>query len=148
MEVCICVVFIVVLLSSPLFLTKRQKATLAEFPCISHLSCYRTKLGSTCPHVVKPTYQHHCSEGECRVYCRCQARSPRSSCSKDSSSPMGFRERVLKAKEGEGHMVDDQFMHNAVIGWWWGNRAVTGVNIFTPQALAGLGPLCSWSSCS
>ena len=76
MEVCICVVFIVVLLSSPLFLTKRQKAMLAEFPCISHLSCYRTKLGSTCPHVVKPTYQHHCSEGECRVYCRCQARSP------------------------------------------------------------------------
>ena len=55
MEVCICVIFIVVLLSSSLFLTKRQKAMLVEFQCILHLSCYRAKLGSTCPHVVKPT---------------------------------------------------------------------------------------------
>lgn len=37
MEVCICVIFIVVLLSSSLFLTQRQKAMLVEFQCISTL---------------------------------------------------------------------------------------------------------------
>lgn len=65
-------------------------------------------------------------EGRCRVYCRHQARSPGSSCSKDPppNSLVAFRERLLKTEGGrEGGWGSHQRVSEPKVG---------SVNTYTP----------------
>ena len=45
-----------------------------------------------------------CDEGKSSAYCRCQARSPDSQCSKYSISPMTFKEKFFRDRVREGVM--------------------------------------------
>lgn len=47
------------------------------------------------------------------------------SCSKNPKISEGFQQNLFKDKVREkGHRVCDQLLHNSLIGWRWGHRAV------------------------
>ena len=97
--------------------------------------CYRTKLGSACLHLVKPMYWQQVAGKKSMVFIAGhQVRSPGQLALKIPELPDGFRQVIFKGQMREGHpRVFDQFVHNSLIGWWWGQD---GAN---DQSSIGLG---------
>ena len=58
----------------------------------------RTKLGSTRPSAVKPSYRHGVVVKETAAFTAGPSKAQSGSCSKDPSSPMGFRKAFLEAR--------------------------------------------------
>ena len=78
----------------------------------------------TC-HMAKPICWHQVVVKESIVFITgCKARRTDSSGSKDPNSPMAVREGFFKTVRERGLGVCDQLVHNSLIGWWWGNRAL------------------------
>ena len=80
--------------------------------------------GSTWLHAVKPIYSHRVVVKENAVFIAGhQARSPGQLVLK---TPNGFQENIFKGQvREESCRVCDQLVHSSLIGWWWGNRAVS-----------------------
>ena len=100
--------------------------------CLTY--CYRTKLGSTCPHAVKPIYWHEVvvKEGAAFIAGH-QARSPGKLVLKRPWTPNGFQGKVFKDRVREGSCeVYDQLVDSLLTGWWWGNRESTS-SVFWSQ---------------
>ena len=64
-----------------------------------------------------------CVEGKSSAYCRCQARSPDSRCSKHSNSPMTFKEKFFRDRAREGVM---KCVISSWIFFWMVGGEVTG----------------------
>ena len=90
--------------------------------------CYQTKLGSTCPHAVKPIYCYEVVVKESTAFIAGhQARSPGQLVVKRPWTPHGFQGKVFKDREREGSCeVCDQLVDSLLTGCWW-----SGVNILS-----------------
>ena len=106
--------------------------------------CFRTKLGSACPHTLKPIYWHHvvCGKGEYNVYCRALSNKNEQRVLKRPEFSMAFRGGVLKAVWGRGCRVCDQLVHHSRIGWHQGEISSV-INLLVSN---GLGSMCLWSA--
>ena len=109
----------------------KQGLAISSF-CLTY--CYRTKLGSTCPHAVKPIYWYEVVVKESAAFIAGhQARNPGKLVLKRPWTPNGFQGKVFKDRVREGSCeVYDQLVDSLLTGWWWGNRESTS-SIFWPQ---------------
>lgn len=95
---------------------------------LSMTRCHWPKPGSTHPNAVKSIYWHRAVMKKSAAFiARCQARSPgQLMLKRQPKFPDGFQGSVFKAQVKEGsHKVCDQPVHWPLIGWWWGDRAVS-----------------------
>ena len=103
----------------------KQGLAVSSF-CLTY--CYQTKLGSTCPHAVKPIYCYEVVVKESTAFIAGhQARSPGQLVVKRPWTPHGFQGKVFKDREREGSCeVCDQLVDSLLTGCWW-----SGVNILS-----------------
>ena len=83
-----------------------------------------------------------CGEGNCNVYCKAPRKETRWLVLKAPQLPGGFKESLFKGKVREWcPRVCDQLVHNSLIGWWWGNTAVSPGFFFFFNGLPSWGSL-------
>ena len=123
---------------------------LSTFPTgsLSLSSCYWTKTWVRSPtHSKANLLTPGCGEGKCTAYCKAPYKESRTANAQKAKLPDGFQPSHCKGKVREGsRRVCDQLVHNSLIGWWWGNKAVSqGLNMINPRRHEAA---CSWSSSS